>query len=101
MAAPWAERALVVRAARIALDVGDLAVDGVHERGAANGAVRADARVRLGVLDPQLGGRGQRGSEVGAESRQAAEGGAAGPGRDADEVASREVHPAAPLSAGY
>src|SRR6266850_1462736 len=74
---------------KIALDIGDLAFDGVHEGGAADGAVGADARVGLRVLDPQLGGRGQRGSEVGAESRQAAEGGgAAGAGRDADEIAS-------------
>src|SRR2546422_6491810 len=49
-------------------------------------------RVGLRVLDAQLGGRGQRGSQVGAEPRQAAEGGgAARPGRDADEIASRDV----------
>ena len=49
-----AERPFVVRAARIALDVDDLAVDGVDERGAADRAVGTDARRDLGVLDAQL-----------------------------------------------
>ena len=46
-----AERSLVVRAARIAFDVDDLAVDRVHERGAADGAVGTEARRDLGVFD--------------------------------------------------
>ena len=67
-----AERALVVRAAGFALDVDDLAVDGVDERRAPHRAVRAQARHRLGVLDPELGGTREGGREVGAEAGEAA-----------------------------
>ena len=49
-----AEGSLVVRAARIALDVDDLAVDGVDEGAAADRAIRTNARRDLGVLDPEL-----------------------------------------------
>src|SRR5207237_4557398 len=43
-----------VRAARIALDVHDLALDRVHQGGATDRAVGTDAGGGLGVLDPQL-----------------------------------------------
>src|SRR5258707_11053326 len=46
-------RSLVVRAARIAFDVDDLAVDRVDQRRASDRAKRANARRRLGVLDAQ------------------------------------------------
>src|SRR5256886_6524580 len=62
-----AEGALVVRAARVAFDVDDLAVDGVDQGCASDGAERTNARRRLGVLDPQLlrprRGRRQRHAE--------------------------------------
>jgi len=49
-----AKRALVVRAARIAFDVDDLPVDSVNQRGATDGAIRANARGSFGVSDAQL-----------------------------------------------
>ena len=49
-----AEAPLIVRTARIALDVDDLAVDGVDERAAADRAVGTDARRDLRPLDPEL-----------------------------------------------
>src|SRR2546422_8890140 len=48
-----AEGALVVRAARVAFDVDDLAVDRVDQGRASDRAERANARRRLGVLDAQ------------------------------------------------
>src|SRR5205823_9422368 len=88
-----AQRALVVRAARITLDVRDLAVHRVDERGAAHRAIGTDARVRFRVLDPELRGRGQRGGEIGAETDEAAQcGGAAGGRGDAHEIAPGDVH---------
>src|SRR2546430_15181776 len=49
-----AEGALVVRAARVAFDVDDLAVDRVDQGRASDRAEWANARRRLGVLDAQL-----------------------------------------------
>ena len=49
-----AERALVVRTARVAFDVDDLAVDGVDQRGAADRAVGTDARRGLGSFNAEF-----------------------------------------------
>src|SRR2546426_12289280 len=49
-----AEGALVVRAARVAFDVDDLAVDGVDQGRTSDRAEGTNARRRLGVLDAQL-----------------------------------------------
>ena len=68
-----AERPFVVRAARVALDVDDLAVDGVDERAAADRAVGTDARRDLGIFDPELLSSGDNRSEIDAgadKSRQ-------------------------------
>jgi len=49
-----AQAPFVVRAARIAFDVHNLAVDRVDQRRAANGAERTHARRHFGAGDPQL-----------------------------------------------
>src|SRR5262245_4767143 len=56
--------ALVVRAARIAFDVDDFPVDGVDERAASDGAIRADAGSRLSSLDAELLGTRDSWTEV-------------------------------------
>src|SRR5262245_35693606 len=56
--------ALVVRAARIAFDVDDFPVDGVDERAASDGAIRADAGSRLRSLDAELLGTRDSWTEV-------------------------------------
>ena len=48
------EGSFVVWATRVALDIDDLAVDGVDQRAASDGAIGADAGSDLGAFDPQL-----------------------------------------------
>jgi hypothetical protein len=75
-----AERALVVRAPEIALDVHDLVADGVDDGGAADGAVGADAGRGLGVLDAELLGPGGGRRQAGTQPEQGTE---CSPGTDA------------------
>ena len=49
-----AEGALVVRTARIALDVDDLPIDRMNQGAAAHRAIGADAGSDFGVLDPEF-----------------------------------------------
>ena len=48
------ERPFVMRAARIAFDIDDLAVDGVNQRAATDGAVGTDTRRHGGAFDSQF-----------------------------------------------
>src|SRR6266498_1429083 len=94
-----AEGALVVRAARVAFDVDDLAVDGVDQGGAPDRAERADARGGLGVLDPQLL-RPRRGwRQRHAEPDQPADcRSRAGAGGEPQEITSTDLHTVPPRS---
>jgi hypothetical protein len=71
------QRALVVGAAGIALDVEDLAVGDVDQRAAPDRAVRTDARDGFRVLDAQLLGARDGRRQARADGGQAAEGGSA------------------------
>src|SRR3989441_11529482 len=88
-----AEGALVVRAARIAFDVDDLAVDGVDEGRTPDRAERANARRRLGVLDAQLlrprHGRCQRHAEP---DEPADRGPRSSAGRKLQEIPPTDLH---------
>src|SRR5581483_5885120 len=88
-----AQRALVEWAPWVALEVHDLAVDGVDEGRAADGAVGTDAGDGLGVLDPELGGLRQCRRQVGAQPGQPAKGRAGRRcRRHAEEIAPRDFH---------
>src|SRR6266571_2719769 len=96
-----AEGPLVVRAAGVALDVGDLAVHGVHQRGAAHRTIGAEARHRLRILDAQLLGPREDRTQVGAEAGQTPEGGAGGGGGGGLEKRSAgHVHGGPPRAPG-
>ena len=62
------QAALAVRAALVALDVHDLAVDGMDQGGAADGAIGADARSSLCRLYSELLCSSRRRRQAGAES---------------------------------
>src|SRR5262249_37012896 len=88
-----AEGPLVVRAARIAFDVDDLAVDGVNQRGAPDRAIRTDARRDLGVLDSKLLGLRHDGPEVDPGACQARERHAStGANRYSEKVTPGDIH---------
>src|SRR5439155_7926578 len=80
-------------ASRVALDVDDLAVDRMDERPAADGAVGADARSRLRVLDAEAARLPLGRREVGPAADEAGErrpcDGSRGP---AEQVPPREIH---------
>src|SRR5258707_9937234 len=86
-------RSLVVRAARIAFDVDDLAVDRVDQRRASDRAKRANARRRLGVLDAQLlrarRGRGERHAEPDEPADRCPR---ATAGRELQEITPTDLH---------
>jgi rod shape-determining protein MreB len=95
------ERALVERAPRIALDVHDLPVDGVHERRAADGAVGADARRGPGGLDPKVLRASDGGPKIRAGREQATERRAGSDrGRAAEEIAPGYRRHTSPLLRG-
>jgi hypothetical protein len=87
------EAALAVRAAQVALDVHDLAVNGVDDCGAADRAVGTDAGRGLGVLDTELLGPGGDRRKAGAQPDEGpqrgprAEAGSGGP----EEFTSRKL----------
>ena len=88
-----AERSLIVRTARIAFDVDDLAVDGVDERAAADRAIGTDARRDLGIFDSELLGPRHNRAEIdpGADkSRQCGTPGCAN--RKSEKVTSGNFH---------
>ena len=89
----WAEGSLIVRATRIAFDVDDLAVDGVDESAAADGAVRTNARRDLRPLDPELLSSGNNRFEIDPgtdKSRQCGTPGCAN--RKSEKVTSGNFH---------
>ena len=71
-----AEGAFSMRAVGVALDVDDLVVGHIDELGAAHGAVGADPRDHLGVLDAERGGGCLHRLQVKAEASQSREGSA-------------------------
>ena len=88
-----AERPLVVWAARIALDVDDLAIDGMDQGAAAHRAIGADARRHLGIFDSELLGSRDSGSEIDAGADQASEGRATGcANRQSEKITSGNFH---------
>jgi len=88
-----AEGALVVRAARVAFDVDDLAVDRVDQGRASDRAEWANARRRLGVLDAQLLRPRHGRRERHAEPDEAADRGPrASAGRELQEITPTDLH---------
>ena len=59
-----AESPLIVRTARIALDVDDLIINCVNESAAPHRAIGADAGGHLGIFDSELLCLGNNGTEV-------------------------------------
>src|SRR5438045_1843108 len=97
-----AERAFVVRAARIALDVDDAVALHVHQRRASDGAERTDARHRLGVLDAERLRLGARRRERRSQSDQSADcGPGARAGGDSQEITTTDLHGALPCRDRY
>jgi len=94
-----AECALVERTVGIALDVDDLPVDRVYEGGAADGAIRTDARCHLRILDAELLRLGDDRSEWDPGADEAPQcstaGGASG---IAEKVSSCHFHGDTPLT---
>ena len=68
-----AESSLIVRAARIAFDIDDLAVDRMNQSAAADGAVRANAWSDLGAFDAQFLGARHGRAQGDAGTNQAAQ----------------------------
>ena len=82
-----------MRAARIAFDVDDLAIDGVNEGATPHRAIGADAGRHLGIFDSELLGSSDSGSEIDAGADQASEGRATGcANRQSEKVTSGNFH---------
>src|SRR5262245_5843654 len=87
------ESPLVVWAAGIPLDVDDVAIDRMDKGAAPHRTIGADARRHLGILDSELLGSRDSGSEIDAGADQASEGRASGcANRQSEKVTSGNFH---------